>query len=281
MSYLPKTMKQKYTLVAALFYVMSALFCADPALSQVNILSEKSEIAFSVQAGNIECKALIAINQTKEPITIKKIERKGLPKAIELTDSIHLPRIISPGESITVAYLCYRPKSKDDSYSGDLEIITLPRSDRKIPVHASVFIEDRTPLVYPTAPGAVLDFDPAEKNGGTLISMVGTDFQFIREYSFKNTSSTSYTITWVDFAKEDPNFDVTATGPGEYLPMEVAPGETFFVRLSYNCTEREPNENTLRIFTLQKNEPMNYDVRGLALPLSQMDWNQPKVAEEH
>jgi len=274
-------MKQKNTLVAALFYITGAFFCAHTALGQINVFSSKSEISFSVPAGDVECKALIGVNDTKAPITIKKIERKGLPRSIELTETIPLPHILNPGESITISYFCYRPTSKDDGCSGSIEIVTLPKLERKIPVQASVFEEDRTPLIYPTAPGAVLDFDPVAKNEGTLISMVGTDFQFIREYSFKNTSSTLYTVTWVDFAKEDPNFEVTAIGPEEYLPMEIAPGESFFVRLAYNCTEREPYENKLRIFTLQKKEPASYDVRGLALPLSQMDWNQPKVAEDH
>jgi hypothetical protein len=108
-----------------------------------------------------------------------------------------------------------------------------------------------------------------------LLDMKGYDQEFIRSFTFKNTSSTNFTINSVDFEKQDNTFDVRAIEPGESLPIDVAPGKTFSVRIAFHAIDRNKlSSNRLLIATEQSKDPIVYPIQALQQPLSDMPWNK-------
>ncbi len=247
-----------------------------------NILTPNSGYNFRVRTEDSECKPLIAKNETSEPITIEKIESGLWAECFQLNDTIHLPHRLSPGESLTLAFVCFRPKIANKEYEANINVIVSPKQPEiaTIHFHGVSFAEAQVTNVPPTAQGAVLAFDPVTMKEGALISMVGRDQQFMRSYSFKNTSPVTVTVTGVDFQNYDQRFDVTSIEPGGSLPLEVAPGESFSLRISYSSFERVPFYNRLLISTEQSKQPLQYEVRGFQLPLSATEWNN-KAPDTH
>ena len=241
-----------------------------------NILTQNSGFKFRVRIEDSECKPLIAKNETNAPVIIERIESGSWSEFFELNDTVSLPRRLAPGESITLAYACFRPKIANKEYDGNINVIVTPNHQGigAVHFHGMSFSEGQIENIPPTAPGATLPFDPVTMKEGTLISMVGKDQEFMRSFTFKNTSQTSVTVTALDFQKHDQQFDITSIEPGGSLPIEIAPGEAFSLRISYRSLDRIPFYNHLAISTEQSKEPVLYEVRGFQLPLSGMEWNK-------
>lgn len=250
-------------------------FCAPAAQAQITVLSGKKEILFRSKIKDSECQPLIAENTTNASITIEGIETGAWSEFFELNDQPILPLTLAPGESANLGYVCFRPAVADKEYRATLRVITSPKqpAGNEISFQGVSLGEAKVNTVPATALGAVLALDPKSKEG-TLISMIGHDLNFMRSYTFKNTSSASYTVTDIDFQNIDHQFEVTAIEPDGAFPFEVSPGESFSVRFAYHATERVPHTNTLLISTGESKEPVKYEVRGLALPLSEMEWNK-------
>jgi hypothetical protein len=104
--------------------------------------------------------------------------------------------------------------------------------------------------------------------------MVGKDEEFFRSFKFKNISSKTVTVYSIDFEKHDAKFDLSSVEPSGGLPFDVDPGKSFSVRIIYHSFERLPSSNKMLIYTDDSKEPVRYDIRGLQMPLSQMDWNK-------
>jgi hypothetical protein len=120
----------------------------------------------------------------------------------------------------------------------------------------------------------------ASSNPRTLsvLDMKGYDQEYIRNFTFKNTSNSTYTINSVDFEKPDDVFEFTTIVPGGSLPMNVAPGETFSVRIAYHGFERnELRSNILRFHTEGNAKPIIFPIQAIQQPLSAMPWNK-KIA---
>jgi len=240
-----------------------------------NVLAQNPEIQLSAKLNESECKPLVADNETSAPIVISSLEKTAWSEYLRLTDPVDLPLTLAPGESVRLAYACFTPKIVNKEYDGIISIRTSSASEStKIHLHAVSIPEPRVNIVPATAPGAVLAFDPATIKEGTLISMVGRDAEFIRSFNFKNVSQHSITVTNLDFQDHDQRFDVVSIGPGGSLPLDVAPGASFSVKISYHSFSRIPSTNHLLIFTEQSKEPVKYEIRGLQLPLSSMEWNK-------
>jgi len=111
-----------------------------------------------------------------------------------------------------------------------------------------------------------------------VLDMKGYEQEFIRTFTFKNTSSATYTINSIDFEKQDDIFELSSIVPGGTLPMDVAPGEIFSVRISYHGFERnELRSNILRFHTEGKAMPLIFPIQAIQEPLSAMLWNK-KIA---
>ncbi len=247
-----------------------------------NILTQNSGYNFRVRTEDSECKPLIAKNETNAQITIEKLESGHLAECFQLNDTIHLPHRLAPGESVIIGFVCFRPKIANKEYEANINVIVTPGQPtiRTVHFHGASFAEAHVENIPPTAPGAMLAFDPVTMKEGALISMVGKDQQFMRSYSFKNTSQAAVTVTEVDFQNHDQRFDITSIEPGGSLPIEIAPGESFSLRISYSSFDRVPFYNRLLISTEQSKKPLQYEVRGFQLPLSEMEWNK-KEKETH
>ncbi|MFI5264523.1 MAG: hypothetical protein ACHQM6_08415 [Candidatus Kapaibacterium sp.] len=242
-----------------------------------NILAEHAEFNFHAKIFDSECKPLFAKNETPAVLTIEKITLAAGSDFFVLTDLVNLPLRLSPSESVSLGYACFRPKVADKEYNAAVKVVFSPlahQDDGTIILHAKSFGEPAVPNVPPTSPGAIIDFAPETIKNGTLLSMVGKDEEFFRSFKFKNVSSKTVTVNSIDFEKHDAKFDLSSVEPYGGLPFDVAPGETFGIRIAYHSFDRTPAFNTLFIYTDDSKEPVRYDIRGLQMPLSQMDWNK-------
>lgn len=249
---------------------MSAGFAQVPTQ---NVLADGTEFSYKVKSGNSECQALTAKNETATPITIQKILIEGEKEFFEFNDNAALPKKLAPGESVNLCYACFRPKVADKQYTVSATIFTSSGKTSHINLLAFCPALAKVDNITATAPGAIITFDPLTVKEGTLLTMTGHDDHFMRLYSFKNTSQKTFTINSASFQKTDNRFDIVSIEPGS-LPMDVAPGETFSLKISYNSRERVPYNNKLLIYTDQSKEPASYEVRGFQLPLSSMSWNK-------
>ncbi|MFI5263991.1 MAG: hypothetical protein ACHQM6_05715 [Candidatus Kapaibacterium sp.] len=242
-----------------------------------NILDKGAEFNFRAKILDSECKPLVAKNETPAELTIEKISLAAGSEFFVLTDIVNLPLRLSPRESVSLGYVCFRPKVTDKEYNASLKV-ALSRSENHgestVSLHAKSFGEPAVPNVPPTSPAAIIDFDPTTIKNGTLLSMVGKDEEFFRSFKFKNVSSKTVTVNSIDFEKHDAKFDLSSVEPDGALPIDVAPGETFSVRIAYHSFERMPAFNKMLIYTDDSKDPVRYDIRGLQMPLSQMDWNK-------
>jgi hypothetical protein len=133
-------------------------------------------------------------------------------------------------------------------------------------------------VVTMMSPSSTVPFGTTTK---VLLNMKGYDQEFIRSFTFKNTSNMTYTINSVDFEKQDNSFDVRAIEPGESLPIEVAPGKTFSVRIAFHAIDRNKlSWNRLLISTEQSTRPIAYPIQALQQPLSDMPWNKKAIASQ-
>lgn len=111
------------------------------------------------------------------------------------------------------------------------------------------------------------------RNSMAVLDMKGYDQEFVRSFTFKNTSAVSYSINSVDFERKDNNFDIFSLD-GKTLPMEVAPGETFTVHVAFHAFGRnELRTNELHFSTDQNKEPVSFFIQAMQQPLSAMPWN--------
>jgi len=242
-----------------------------------NILGEHAEFHFRTKILDSECKPLIAKNETPADVTIEKISLAPGSDFFALSDLVNMPMRLSPNESVSLGYICFRPTIAEKEYKSTVKIEFAPAghpADGTVNLYAKSFGDPVVANVPPTSPGAIISFDPATIKNGTLLSMVGKDEEFFRSFTFKNVSSKTITVSSFDFQKQDARFDVSSVEPGGGLPIDVAPGESFTVRIAYHSVERTPSFNTLLIYTEDSKEPVRYDVRGLQMPLAQMDWNK-------
>jgi hypothetical protein len=112
-----------------------------------------------------------------------------------------------------------------------------------------------------------------------LLDMKGYDPQFTRSFTFKNTSSTTYTINSIGFDEKNTKFDFVSIAPDVSFPVNVAPGETFTVRISFISSDRNKACTDRLIFTTEENkEPIVYPIRAIQQPLSDMPWNKKAIA---
>jgi hypothetical protein len=125
---------------------------------------------------------------------------------------------------------------------------------------------------------AAIPFDLESKgNLGATLKMKGYDVEYIRDFTFKNTSSASCTINSVDFQNADNQFEFLSIEPGASLPLDVAPGATFTVRVGFHAIERNKEYHNLLFFvTEQSKDPILYPIQAYQQPLSEMPWNQKK-----
>jgi hypothetical protein len=264
--------------IAGTALVYSSIFCAITVQAQINVLSGKKAISLRVRIEDSDCQPLIAENKTNATITVERVEAGAWSEFFELNDTSNIPRKLAPGESANLGYICFRPTIAGKEYHASLHIITSPLqpAENEISFHGVSYAEAKVNIAPATGAGAVLAFDPQSNKDGALISMIGHDLNFMRSYTFKNTSSAPYTVTDVHFQNNDRVFDVAGIEPDGELPFDVNPGASFSVRFSYSTQDRIPHENILVISTGESKDAVKYEVRGLALPLSEMQWNKAK-----
>ncbi|MFI5263990.1 MAG: hypothetical protein ACHQM6_05710 [Candidatus Kapaibacterium sp.] len=107
-----------------------------------------------------------------------------------------------------------------------------------------------------------------------LLDMKGNDQEFARKFTFKNTSSGTYTINSIDFAKQDNCFELLSTESGESFPMEIPPGNSFTIRIAFHGKGRNVLcSNTLNFMTEESTQPLTFAIQAMQLPLSSMPWN--------
>ena len=116
---------------------------------------------------------------------------------------------------------------------------------------------------------------PFEAEPKVLLDMKGYDEEFTRIFTFTNTSSATFTINTVDFEKKDNKFDFVSIGPDADLPLDVAPGQTFTIKVAFHSSERNKiYSDHLLFITEQNKEPIAYPIQALQQPISDMPWNQ-------
>jgi hypothetical protein len=115
-----------------------------------------------------------------------------------------------------------------------------------------------------------------------VLDMKGYDQEFIRNFTFKNTSAVTYTINSVDFMKQDNQFEFYSIEPMGTLPMDVAPGETFSIHVAFHAFDRNKLcSNQLLFHTEQGKNPIVYPIQAMQQPLSAMPWNKPAYVATH
>ncbi len=127
---------------------------------------------------------------------------------------------------------------------------------------------------------SAIPFAPTSASSA-LLDMKGYDADFTRSFTFKNSSSTTYTINSIDFEKQDNLFDFRSIEPGESMPMDVAPGKTFTIRVAFHSMDRNRlATNRLTIVTEQTKEPIMFPIQAIQQPLSDMPWNKKIAAAQ-
>lgn len=107
-----------------------------------------------------------------------------------------------------------------------------------------------------------------------LLDMKGYDQEFTRSFTFTNNSSVKFTINNVDFEKKDNKFDFVSIGPDSDLPLDVNPGQTFTIKVTYHSFDRNITcSDKLLVLTEQNKEPFVYPIQALQQPMSDMTWN--------
>lgn len=116
----------------------------------------------------------------------------------------------------------------------------------------------------------------------SVLDMKGYDQEFIRNFTFRNTSGITYTINSVDFKKQDNQFEFYSIEPMGTLPLDVAPGETFSIHVAFHAMDRNKLcSNQLLFFTEQNKNPIVYPIQAMQQPLSAMPWNKPAYVAAH
>ncbi|MFI5264522.1 MAG: hypothetical protein ACHQM6_08410 [Candidatus Kapaibacterium sp.] len=107
-----------------------------------------------------------------------------------------------------------------------------------------------------------------------LLDMKGNDQEFARKFTFKNTSSGTYTINSIDFEKHDNCFEFLSIESGESLPMEVPPGHSFTIRVEFHAKGRNILcSNILNFMTEESTLPLSFTIQAMQQPLSALPWN--------
>ena len=128
---------------------------------------------------------------------------------------------------------------------------------------APVKVQRSTPIPFGTPENLLLD-------------MKGYDQNFVRTFTFQNTTKEAYTVTGVDFATRNTKFSfVSITGTDETLPLEVKPGETFTVKVAFIAPERNITYSDKMLIKVEESqEPVMFPIQATRAPLSDMSWNQ-------
>ena len=109
----------------------------------------------------------------------------------------------------------------------------------------------------------------------TLLDMKGYDQEFTRSFTFTNTTPATFTINNIDFEKKDNKFDFVSIGPDASLPLDVASGQTFTIKVTFHSFDRNKLcSDHLLFITEQSKEPIAYPIQALQQPLSAMPWNK-------
>jgi hypothetical protein len=244
-----------------------------------NAVSNGTEYVFRSKIGDSECQPLVAKNETSSTMTIKGVEPVDAAAPYVFSDYVKFPLRIAPGKSVTLCYICFRPKEVNNSFTAAVNVdysTADGASTAKLSVRGSSYGDPIVQNIPATPTGAVLGFDPVKIKEGTLISIIGKDHQIMRSFTFKNTSDAVVSVTDLNFQQADQHFQITGIEPDASLPFDVAPGGTFSVRISYTSLERVPYTNHLMISTSGSKDPVSYEVRGYQIPLSSMNWNKSK-----
>jgi hypothetical protein len=149
-----------------------------------------------------------------------------------------------------------------------------PNTSEKIEKQENTIVVGHT-VVKVIAPETAIPFGaPGGSTNSALLDMKGNDQEFARSFTFKNVSNLTYTINSVDFEKQDNIFEFLSIDPGESFPIEVAPGQTFSIRIAFHAIKR--NElciNSLTFLTEERKDPIAYPIQAIQLPFSSMPWN--------
>jgi hypothetical protein len=113
-----------------------------------------------------------------------------------------------------------------------------------------------------------------------ILDMKGYDQQFTRSFTFTNSSSTTYTINNVDFENKNSKFDFVAIGTDDSFPLDVAPGQTFTVKVAFRTGDRNKLYSDRILFqTEQTKTPIAYQIQALQQPMSDMPWNKKTASK--
>jgi len=128
---------------------------------------------------------------------------------------------------------------------------------------APVKVQRSTPIPFGTPENLLLD-------------MKGYDQNFVRTFTFQNTTKETRTVTGVDFAARNTKFSfVSITGADESLPLEVKPGQTFTVKVAFIAPERNITYSDKMLVTVEESKvPVTFPIQATRSSLSSMNWNQ-------
>ncbi|MEI8134946.1 MAG: hypothetical protein WCH46_07695 [bacterium] len=262
--------------ISKVLFIVTLTCSALSAQQGVEALSGKKEYSFVTISGSSECQPIILKNISDHKITITSLNAANWNDQFELTDAINFPYRLAPHESIRLGYVCFRPSARDKESEVSLNVgINNDKSkDVRLRFRGSSHSESSLPSIAATLRGAVFDLNPNDTTPAKLISIVGSDNQFNRVFSFKNTTKSTITISKASFETDDQRFEVAGLSDDLSFPFELAPEEVFTLRISYTTFERKPLTNTLLIWTNVRSKPVQYNVRGLQLPTSALEWNK-------
>ncbi len=114
-----------------------------------------------------------------------------------------------------------------------------------------------------------------------VLDMKGNDQEFARRFTFKNTSSGTYTINSIDFENKDNTFEFLSIESGESFPVEVPPGHSFTIRIAFHAKGRNILcSNILNFFTEESKMPLAFAIDAMQLPLSALPWNKKQAVAQ-
>jgi hypothetical protein len=227
--------------------VLSTLFVSEVssfAQQSANVLAPNAQIEFqNLTVGQPSTAPVIARNVTSGPLTVNGAAVTVGGDRFTFTPAFTFPVKLSPNEEKQIGSVSVTITKPNEDIVGYLMVKHEPQVRAElgeVRLHAGVTVSSK--IIASST-----DIIPLNDTS-RILGMTSSEYQFFREFTFKNTFANPVTITDASMLSGDAGIEVTSLG-GADLPITLAPGEKITVRFAYSGGNSGMKSDRLKVET--------------------------------
>lgn len=212
--------------------VISTMFVSEVssfAQQSANVLAPNAQLEFqNLTVGQPATTPVVARNITSGPLTISGATVTVGSEHFTFVPAFSFPIKLSPNEEKQIGSVKVTINKPNDDFVGYLMVKHEPQVRAElgeVRLHAGATVSSK--IIASST-----DIIPLNDTS-RILGMTSSEYQFFREFTFKNTFADPVTITDASMLSGNAGIEVTSLG-GADLPITLAPGEKITVRFAYS-----------------------------------------------